>query len=527
MPLIIPTTAEKCRGAMVATAIGDALGWPNERVTKNKKAPVSGDDFVEWTRVSKTPRWHSETIGAGNYSDDTQLTLAVARSIIAGDWERSMSERELPFWLEYERGGGGALLRAASCWKNKKCPIWKTSGAKTYFSAGGNGAAMRILPHVIAGYSKNDIKSLLDEVFSDAILTHGHPRAILGAMCYAYALNYLLRKDSSLEYGELIDILLKAKLEWSYMPFLKGHLEWYKAAQEKSGFDYYNEWESTAIRMSNQLSYIQESLKKGLLRKDEDVLKQLEALGVANGAGDVAILCAAYFMSKYANNPDLAISIPACTIGIDTDTIGSMTGGLVGMLSGIDWIPAKWDMVQDRDCLVQIADLLLSDNKTQAAKDATTGSQLHDPQIKWDQSPIGKARRVGSINAPNGKQGMVEISEMKTAIGQSFFTKRFIPNGKTESVPRQSEQYTMFSNDPSKEIQKEEVNTPSMQSSLILNERAVNEILNCPALKKKMTVEKMLKVILSSLDPQKSDASISKEYKVDLKVVQLIKKYIV
>ena len=30
MSVTIPTQTDKCRGAMIATAIGDALGWPNE-----------------------------------------------------------------------------------------------------------------------------------------------------------------------------------------------------------------------------------------------------------------------------------------------------------------------------------------------------------------------------------------------------------------------------------------------------------------------------------------------------------------
>ena len=31
----IPTQIEKCKGAMLATAIGDALGWPNEQRSRN------------------------------------------------------------------------------------------------------------------------------------------------------------------------------------------------------------------------------------------------------------------------------------------------------------------------------------------------------------------------------------------------------------------------------------------------------------------------------------------------------------
>ena len=121
--MVIPVQIEKCKGAMVACAIGDALGWPNEPRSKNRaKKPKVTDEFVAWIRSSNNPRWHDERILPGEYSDDTQMILSVARSIITGDWERFFAEKELPFWLNYERGGGGALLKAAKSYK-KGCPL--------------------------------------------------------------------------------------------------------------------------------------------------------------------------------------------------------------------------------------------------------------------------------------------------------------------------------------------------------------------------------------------------------------------
>lgn len=45
--MVIPVQIEKCKGAMVASAIGDALGWPNEPRSKNRaKKPKVTDEFV-------------------------------------------------------------------------------------------------------------------------------------------------------------------------------------------------------------------------------------------------------------------------------------------------------------------------------------------------------------------------------------------------------------------------------------------------------------------------------------------------
>lgn len=37
MSMVMSSKIEKCKGAMLATAIGDALGWPNEPRSKNRR----------------------------------------------------------------------------------------------------------------------------------------------------------------------------------------------------------------------------------------------------------------------------------------------------------------------------------------------------------------------------------------------------------------------------------------------------------------------------------------------------------
>lgn len=87
---------------------------------------------------------------AGEYSDDTQLLLAVARACLAGNqWLEHLRVVELPFWPTYQRGGGRAALTACRAWQDSS-PPWASTKAASYFAAGANGAAMRIAPHVLA-----------------------------------------------------------------------------------------------------------------------------------------------------------------------------------------------------------------------------------------------------------------------------------------------------------------------------------------------------------------------------------------
>lgn len=547
MSTVIPTKIEKCKGAMLTTAIGDALGWPNEPRSKNRvKNPKVVDNFVEWTRSSSNPRWHDEKILAGEYSDDTQLTLSVARSIIAGDWEKFLAEKEIPFWLNYERGGGGALLKAAKSYK-EGFSLWQTNKyTRIYFNAGGNGATMRILPHVIASAKTPNTTKLMMDVVKDTLITHGHPRAFLGATCYAYALDYLLRKETVLEYGELVTAVIDGQSDWgaNLNPDVFGN--WLSITKQHCEYDFFTEWENTRARMVRQLEFIRLWLKKGLILDDTKVLTDLECFGKANGAGDVAALAAIYLASRYANNPSLGIKVPAFSFGADTDTIASITGGLLGMLSGTNWIPSEWKVVQDYDCLIQMTELLLADNKKEATKEEVAEAKAQNNQ--WRTTPIGKMRFVDSKSVPNGNHGIVIIEKWQTMLGQTLYIKNFQPN----EIQSQSSQidgqiqmdqqptiYDLVSRTKAKqgtkpavlpqEIKHEQqsVTVQKQSRQFVLTPMSIDDLLGNPKFKSNITVGKVLKIIRSLIDGKKTRAAIAKQFKVEQSLVEQIDKYVI
>lgn len=509
----IPTQMDKCKGAMLATAIGDALGWPNEPRSKNraKKQKVM-DDFVGWIRSSNNPRWHDEKILPGEYSDDTQLTLAVARSIIAGDWETFFVEKELPFWLNYERGGGGALLKAAkSC--EKGILLWQSQYTRDYYNAGDNGAVMRILPHVIASAKTPNTAKLIVDVMKDTLITHGHPRAFLGATCYAYALAYLLKKETILEYGELVAAVIDGQNVWGAVPDSDIIKEWLNTAQQNLEYDFLTEWKNVRTRMVKQLEFIGTSLKKGLILDDTKVLTELKCFDKSNGAGDVAILAAIYLTSRYANNPSLGIKIPAFSFGADTDTIASITGGLLGMLSGTDWIPTEWREVQDYNCLVQMTELLMADNKKEATKKEVAEAKAQNSQ--WKVTPIGKMRFIESSSVLNGRNGVVVINKWQTTLGQTIYTKTFQPR----NISIQSHQ--------SKEtVSTSQQVTTKESKNFVLNLMDISELLGNPEFNTNITIGKVLKIIKDLIYDKDTSKNLSKKYKVDQLFVEQIGKYV-
>ena len=421
----IPTVREKCTGALLASAIGDALGWPYEFRSRNnaRNFSVGGDFFIDWTRKCGGQYWnHDELILAGEYSDDTQMILAVSRSIISGtDWIEHLSFKELPYWLKYERGGGNALKQAAKIYKSRQIP-WETDFATNYFNAGGNGSAMRIIPHIIVNIKSSNTDKIMDDVFLNCIITHGHPRAILGATCYAFALDSILRKTSVLQFGELIRIIINGSKVWGKYRGEIAPYSWKTAKENLLSFNYDEEWHKCLDDMLDKLVYIEGALKKGLLVNDSEILKFLKCFDKENGAGDVAALAAIYLASKYANNPILGIKTAAYTIGIDTDTIASMVGGLLGMLCGTAWIPAEWRIVQDYKCIYNISDILLSEDIKSFSKHI---SDINCANHELQNSPIGKIYIDSIQEISSGRTGRIIITKVCTSLGQSFYIKQY------------------------------------------------------------------------------------------------------
>ena len=234
----------KAEGAFLALAAGDALGWPQE-IRRNVRSSARGTspqvEFQTWTRRSGGRyRPYEEIIRAGEYSDDTQLTLAVARSRTnhGADWWKAFMRVELPRWTIYERGGGGATKRAAQAWLAGN-PPWqsgKTDVVRRYFDAGGNGVAMRVLPHALFLAGQDDPAVLVHDVVRDGAATHGHPRALVGATACAYAAWSLARRNRTLGFGELLDLLIDEHGGWGAFPGMeRGGEAWFRCCRPRVG----------------------------------------------------------------------------------------------------------------------------------------------------------------------------------------------------------------------------------------------------------------------------------------------------
>jgi ADP-ribosylglycohydrolase/catechol 2,3-dioxygenase-like lactoylglutathione lyase family enzyme len=420
---------EKVLGAFLGAAIGDALGWPNEMPARRVRSDGIGEagpatSFETWRRRSGGRFMpHEEVINAGEYSDDTQLLLCSARSLLHGaDWHDHLVSKELLAWRLYQRGGGGATNRAVDLWIRGQSPWSLNEGdpqKRSYFEAGGNGVAMRILPHVVVGAQNESFRPTAYAILLNGIVTHGHPRALLGALAYGFALWQAMRLSGTLSYGQLIQLTIGKSEEWSAFPERGGLLsEWQRQAQRGFPGSFDQVWAATSSEMLALLEKTLAGINAGAISIDSRVLGDLGCFDrKINGSGTVCAAAAIYLASKYAPDPRNGLIEAASSKGADTDTIASMAGALLGVIAGIEWLQHYRNQLQDESYITKLAQRL---EIVQLDQDQSSGTAVSTtkPSHGLDRflELLRHSKNDDVFEVPDGRKASLEgIQPIKTS----------------------------------------------------------------------------------------------------------------
>lgn len=409
---------EKYIGALLGAAIGDALGWPNEQNSKNKKKySIIDHSFIEWVRKSGGRYWpYEEIIKAGEYSDDTQLLIATLRSLLKkNQWSSYFRKAELPAWLSYERGGGRTIKKSAKCWLNNIAPWDNRNDKKTiidYYMAGGNGAAMRIMPHVFG--NENDVNLIMRQVLLNGMYTHGHPRALIGALLYAYSLLYIFTLEETLQYGELIKELINRREIWGKIPEVNNIDSWKKNAEDLVNINYDKLWNDCVEETVQYLEIAKLGIQQEILDIGNNTLKELGCFDKKiNGAGNVTAVICIYLFSKFASTPIAGLNEAVNLKDSDTDTIASMLGGLFGALYGESWIPIELRTVQDYKLFVNLVDQLINEEDK-----ITTNSKKYKLFTKQEISKLKVGESIDTL--PFGKVTVMDLRSEKVLANNMY-----------------------------------------------------------------------------------------------------------
>jgi len=326
-------------------AVGDALGFITELAdlqgVKRRAGETEIQTTLSWRRAIGGRFGALATLPAGAYSDDTQLRLATCRAIRSdGHFDvEAFAKIELPVWLSYGIGGGLSTKAAAGALRHQDVN-WYSNFFKdrsaSYIEAGGNGAAMRIQPHVWASKTA-DPAEYIPEVIRNAVCTHGHMRAIFGAVFHGFCLAETIRS------GDIANPdVWQQGLKWaSEIPrFIREDSElrafWLPSWEVKSRTSIHDACESVRLECERDIVTLNQidAESAGAFTL---AYERLECFGASSrGSATKTTLIASWLAWSYrVQEPLKLLARVANTLNSDTDTIATMLGALTGAIANV------------------------------------------------------------------------------------------------------------------------------------------------------------------------------------------------
>lgn len=307
-----PTITE-IKSALFGVAVGDALGVPVE--------------FKSRQTISRNPV--TDMIGYGTYnlpegtwSDDSALTFCLAEALTQ-DFDLNIIGQNFVRWAFENywtpRGVvfdiGIATRQAITRLSRGEKP--ELAGSFDGMS-NGNGSLMRILPLLfyISAKPINERYEITKQVSS---ITHGHIRSVIACFYYLeFARKLFLGEDKFESYKDLQTEITNHLTSLSIHP--------------------------VEIVLFDRL------LKNDIHKLPED---EIQSSGYVLHTLEASIWC----LLTTDNYKEAALR--AVNLGNDTDTTGAVTGGLAGLLYGLDNIPPNWiTQIARKDDIENLAERL-------------------------------------------------------------------------------------------------------------------------------------------------------------------------
>ena len=291
--MVRPELESRFAGALLGTFVGDVLGMPFEGASAEQVAYHWSDD----------PSTLRERIRRSAYTDDTQMMISVAESLVeCGGFNGEDMARRFAENYELHRGYGAGAHQVIAALRGG-CP-WNQAVSLVFPEGSfGNGAAMRVAP--VGVFYHHDLAELRRVAELSASITHGHPLGKEGAALQAYGVACAVK----LEPAGLDTTDFLARL---------------RALVREEGEVYQRKLDAMA----------------DLLQSDPSIEEVVETLG-NDVRAHTAVPAALYAFLSHGGSFREAVMY-AVSLGGDTDTIGAMTGAITGAYHGLEGIPAEW-----------------------------------------------------------------------------------------------------------------------------------------------------------------------------------------
>jgi ADP-ribosyl-[dinitrogen reductase] hydrolase len=271
---------------LLGLACGDALGRPVEFETPARILAQYG----EVTEMLADGTWSKP---AGTVTDDTEMALCLARSLVscAGFDPADVAERFVAWYDSEPFDVGNTTARALS--RVRDGDSWETAGRRVWEgssegSNAGNGSVMRAPPLAVA--FADDPTGLVETSRTSSRITHADPRCTAGCAVLNLALAELLLGAEEPLTSALDRVDPPAALGEALRPVAAGDLD--PATLRSTG-------------------YVVDTLQTAL------------------------------WYGLHADSPEAAL-VAAVNMGGDADTVGAVTGAVVGARFGVGALPERW-----------------------------------------------------------------------------------------------------------------------------------------------------------------------------------------
>jgi len=198
---------DRALGSFLGVAIGDALGATVE--------------FMTAREIAVRYQVHKEIIGGGwlnlkpgCVTDDTEMALALGSALItSGGWNPRGIADAFVTWLHSNPVDiGNACRRGISRYHSNGSLCAPPSGEN-----GGNGAAMRNLPTVLASLGSEEL--LIQRSLEQAHITHNHPKSDAATATLARMTRRLLLAGEQAAYNQIAAHLITLHPAFGFKPW--------------------------------------------------------------------------------------------------------------------------------------------------------------------------------------------------------------------------------------------------------------------------------------------------------------------
>jgi len=346
----------RARGAIVGTAIGDALGMPVEGLSP--ATIVSKFGHLRSMVAPKNGTWARQThnLRRGQWTDDTQLMLAIGESVVSKgflDFE-DIAKRHV-LCLNDPRGWGKSTLTGIG--RIKAGVSWWNSAAQ---DGAGNGTPMKIAPlGVLLALGRINVFEARTAVINISRMTHGDPRPAIAGIIQMDAVCKAMKCGV-------------AGLHW---------LQYSSAIAESLEF-------SLGCHHIKEDGLLSTALRKATIMVGNG--NNLSEIRDAIGAKSFVIESFPFTIAavlKYRNDPEACL-LELAAQGGDADTTCAMAGALLGAAHGLSAFPERWRRpLEGYTRLVTLADGLCWQNGLKPCLDGFS----ERPHISFSKKSIQSA----------------------------------------------------------------------------------------------------------------------------------------